>query len=245
MPSRVQPPAVPLEAIVGANGLDVVFQPIVDLRSRKTFALEALVRCRMPSLAPPPVLFEHAVEHGYCGRLGRRIREITVERCRGLPLFTNVHPVELGERWLIRPDDPIFGHDSDVYIEITESVPFSHYQTCVHVLQELRSRGSVHLVIDDLGSGFSNLKYIVDLHPKIVKLDMKLIRDLDKHPRQRALVKSIVAMCEDQGAKVVAEGIETVGELDAVVDTGCTYAQGYLLARPAWPAPDSVWPAAV
>jgi EAL domain-containing protein (putative c-di-GMP-specific phosphodiesterase class I) len=231
-----------LSAGVPIDDLSVVFQPIVDLRSRKVFAYEALVRCKTPGLDSPPRLFEHAVENGYAGRLGREIRELTVQGCRGVPIFTNVHPDELGQRFLVQPDDPIFGHDSDVYIEITESVPFSHYDRCVSVLQELRTRGSVHLVIDDLGSGFSNLKRIVDLHPRIVKLDMALVRGLDAKPRQAALVRSIVAMCKDQGAAVVAEGIETAGELQACIAADCAYGQGYLLARPASPPPPHRWP---
>lgn len=232
-----------LENALTREDLNVVFQPIVDLRARKLFALEALVRCKAAGLESPPKLFEHAVEHAYSGRLGRLIREITVERCPGIPIFTNVHPDELAQRWLVRPDDPIFGHDHDVYIEITESVPFSHYDHCVSVLRELRSRGRVHLVIDDLGSGFSNLKRIVDLHPSVVKLDIELVRGVDREPRQRALVRSIVSMCKEQGATVVAEGIETVGELAAIIDTGVQYGQGFLLARPAFPVPKVHWPA--
>jgi EAL domain-containing protein (putative c-di-GMP-specific phosphodiesterase class I) len=230
---------------LGPADLDVVFQPIVDLRTRRLFALEALVRCRALGLTSPPQLFEHAVKHAYTGRLGRIIREITVKRCPGIPIFTNVHPSELAQRWLVRPDDPIFSHDSDVYIEITEAVPLSHYEHCVSVLRELRSRGRVHLVIDDLGAGFSNLKRIVDLQPAVVKLDIELVRGIDLEPRQRALVRSIVSMCREQGAHVVAEGIETVAELGAVIDTGVQYGQGFLLARPAFPVPPVSWPPGV
>ncbi len=231
-----------LETALGPEDINVVFQPIVDLASRKVFALEALVRCKAPGLESPPKLFEHAVKHAYSGRLGRLIREVTVERCAGTPVFTNVHPDELSQRWLVRPDDPIYSHDTDVYLEITEAVPFSHYEHCVSVLREVRSRGRVHLVIDDLGAGFSNLKRIVDLQPKVVKLDIELVRGIDASDRQRALVRSIVAMCAEQGAKVVAEGIETRDELLAVVDSGVQYGQGYLLARPAFPVPIVSWP---
>ena len=224
------------------DDLSVVFQPIVNLRTRRVFAYEALVRCKTPGLESPPKLFEHAVTNGYSGRLGRLIRQLTVKACRGIPIFTNVHPEELGQRFLVQLDDPIFSHDSDVYIEITESVPFSHYDRCVQVLTELRTRASVHLVIDDLGSGFSNLMRIVELQPKIVKIDMALVRGVDKHPRQLVLVRSIVQMCAAQGAAVVAEGIETAEELAAIIATGCAYGQGYVLGRPAFPPPPVEWP---
>lgn len=227
---------------VTSDDLNVVFQPIVDLSTRTTFAVEALIRCKAPGLEAPPALFEHAVTNGYVGRLGGMIREQAVERGAGLRLFLNIHPAELVERWVVRPDDPIFTHNHEVYLEITESVAFSHYETCISVIDELRSRGNVKLVIDDLGAGFSNLKRIVDLRPAIVKLDMALITGIDKNPRQWTLVKSLVDLCREQDAAVVAEGIETTSELKAVIDCGVQFGQGYLLARPAYPIPDSVWP---
>ena len=100
----------------------------------------------------------------------------------------------------------------------------------------------MHLVIDDLGAGFSNLQRIVDLAPSIVKLDMQLVRGIDRQPRKQKLIKSIVAMCLDQGAQVVAEGIETRAELTAVIDAGVQFGQGYLLAKPAYPIPAVNWP---
>jgi EAL domain-containing protein (putative c-di-GMP-specific phosphodiesterase class I) len=227
---------------IGPEQTTVVFQPIVDLQRKTLFAVEALARCSAPGLASPVKLFEDAVEKGYVGRLGRRIRELTVAGCTDIPVFTNVHPEELTQRWLVRPDDPIYGHQSDVYIEITESVPFSHFELCVSMLKEIQSRGRVHLVIDDLGAGYSNLQRIVDLNPAIVKLDMQLVRGIDRQPRKHQLIKSIVSMCVAQGARVVAEGIETGGELSAVIDAGVHFGQGYLLAKPGFPIPPIRWP---
>jgi len=220
----------------------VEFQPIVDLARKSLFAVEALARCRIPGLDSPQALFADAVDKGYVGRLGRLIRELTVRACPDIPVFTNVHPEELEQRWLVRPDDPIYSHQSDIYVEITESVPFSHFELCVSALKEIQSRGSVHLVIDDLGAGYSNLQRIVDLAPAIVKLDMQLVRALDRQPRKQLLVKSIVAMCVLQGARVVAEGIETRGELHAVIDAGVHFGQGFLLARPAPAVAPFRWP---
>ncbi len=228
---------------VGPGEIRVVYQPIVDLRTQKMFAVEALVRCQAKGFESPPRLFEDALQKGYIGRLGRLIREITIQGCAGVPVFTNVHPQELMQRWLVRPDDPIYSHDNDVFVEITESVPFSHFDICHSTLREIQSRGSVHLVIDDLGAGFSNLQRIVDLNPAIVKLDMQLIRDIAENRRKQLLVRSIVSMCVDQGARVVAEGIETPDELYAVIDAGAHYGQGYLLAKPAPQIPAVNWPA--
>src|SRR5262249_11023459 len=158
--------------------------PIVDMHTGGLFAIEALVRCKRPDLTDPVTLFRHAVAHKCSGRLGRMIREIALPLCPGTPTFVNIHPNELSERWLIRPDDPIYTHDDEVFLEITESVPFMHFQLCLDVLREIRSRGNVHLVIDDLGAGYSNLGRIADLEPKFVKIDRDLVTALDLHPRR-------------------------------------------------------------
>jgi EAL domain-containing protein (putative c-di-GMP-specific phosphodiesterase class I) len=170
------------------------------------------------------------------------IREIAVPLSAGRALFLNVHPQELHEAWIVRPDDPIFSHDHVLYVEITESVPLKQHALCMSVLQELRSRCHVELVVDDLGAGYSNLKRILDLHPKIVKLDRELIINIDRDPRQQKLVKGIVRLCVDLDAQVVAEGIETTEEFATLQAIGVHYGQGYLFARPAYPMPLVTWP---
>jgi EAL domain-containing protein (putative c-di-GMP-specific phosphodiesterase class I) len=228
------PERVPQVLAVGE--LNVVYQPIVDFKKHSIFAYEALVRSTSPHFQGPPSLFTEAIRSRYCGALGRAVREITVERAPPFPLFVNIHPNEFDEGWLVQPDDPIFHHEHPVYLEITESVPLSHFSLCHGVLAEVRSRG-VLLAVDDLGAGYSNLKYIADLSPQVVKLDRGLIVNLVKGTRQHRLVRSIVRLCEDLGTKVVAEGIETEAEAEAVVDAGAHYGQGFYFARPSYPAP--------
>ena len=212
--------------------LHCVYQPIVDLSTGQVFAYEMLARCNTPGLTNPEVLFKRAASERFTGQLGRALRGIGSQGCRGIPIFLNVHPTELSDRYLIQPDDPMYRHDDDVYVEITESVPFTYYEICNSVLREIRDRGAVHLVVDDLGAGYSNLKRIADLMPAVVKLDRMLITNLDRNERQQILVKAVVRMCVDLGAKVVAEGLETWEEIRAVRDCGCHYGQGYALGRP-------------
>ncbi len=220
------------------------FQPIVDLRTQKTFAYEALARTKSPDFEGPMQLFAAAVAENVTGELGRILRAIALEGCVTHPLFLNIHPAELNEKWVVQPDDPIFQHSEDVYLEITEAVPLSHFRLCKDMLNEVRGRG-VHLVVDDLGAGYSNLKYIADLAPRVVKLDRGLVAGLTKDSRLFKLVSAIVRLCHELDSRVVAEGIETETELDAVIAAGARYAQGYLLARPAFPPPEMKWPAAI
>lgn len=240
-------PAVkPAPAVKGLTreDLDVVFQPIVDLATHRIFAYEALTRCKWPEYRNPAVLFEQASLQNGCGRLGRLVREVTFERGAGFPLFVNVHPDELSARWLVRPDDPLYVHDHHVFVEITESAAFTHFDLCRGVLREMRARGGVFLAVDDLGAGHSNLKRVLDLEPQVVKLDRALVTGIDTSHRQRVLVRHVVRLCIELDAKVVAEGIETADELSALIDVGAQYGQGYLFARPEFLLPKASWPGA-
>jgi len=229
-----------IQEALDAGQIYIAFQPIVDLERRETFGYEALARCKSEAFADAPALIHEAFTTRCMGELGRSLREMSVRTSPGAALFVNLHPAEFNEGWLVRPDDPIFYHDPGVFLEITESVPLSHYQHCHGVLKEIRGRG-VSLAIDDLGAGFSNLKYIADLSPEVVKLDRELVADLHTQPRLQTLVTAIVKLCNALGARVIAEGIESADELKAVIDTGTHYGQGYLIARPAFPAPKVAW----
>jgi EAL domain-containing protein (putative c-di-GMP-specific phosphodiesterase class I) len=229
------------DGLVTPEDLSTVFQPILRLDTGELFAYEALVRCGVAGFGPATLFARAAVERS-TGRLGRMIREIAVPLCSRTPVFFNLHPNELEDRWLVRPDDPIFSHDHDIYLEITESIPLTHFDLCMSVLREVCGRTGAHLVIDDLGAGYSNLKLIADLEPTVVKLDRALVQDLHRRPRQQKLVAIVVHLCNELGATVVAEGIETYNEFRAVRDSGAEYGQGFLFARPSFPMPPIAWP---
>ena len=228
-----------IRSVIAERKVRLVYQPVVNLHTHEIFAHEALVRT--DAYASPPALFQAAVDAGLVGELGRMLRDESVKNCPNSTLFINIHPAELNQPYLVQPDDPIFTHTEDVYIELTESVPLSHFKLCNQILSEIRGKG-IYLVVDDLGAGYSNLKYIVDLHPRVVKLDRELIAGIRRRTRLHTLVKSIVKMSVELGALVVAEGIETVEELSAILETGAHFGQGYLLARPAFPPPTVNWP---
>lgn len=214
----------------------IAFQPVVDLASFEVFGYEGLARSHTADYPSPLEIISGAIDESFMGELGRALRKIAVDECPDYPLFLNIHPAEFDEAWLVRPDDSMSTHLHEVYLEVTETVPISHYRFCHSVLREIRSKG-IRLAVDDLGAGYSNLKYIADLAPEIVKLDRQLIAGLAQQSRLYALVTSIVRLCRELGARVVAEGIETAEELEAVVATGAHYGQGFFLARPAYPAP--------
>jgi EAL domain-containing protein (putative c-di-GMP-specific phosphodiesterase class I) len=222
--------------------LDVAFQPIVDVQTGQTFAHEALARPKAPAYPNPGVLFKAAEREIACGRLGRLIREVAFAKCGPVPLFVNLHPQELVARWLVRADDPINFHNHPVYLEVTESATLEHFAICRDVIAELSGRSGAALVIDDFGAGYSNLDRVADLEPSVIKLDLALTRGIHEIKRRQIVVRHVVDMCKELGARVVAEGVETIEELVCVRDLGVDFAQGYLLARPASPPTAPIWP---
>lgn len=230
-----------IHEMVDLSQVGIAFQPIVDVHRRRVFAYEALAANHNPLFASTPEIFEAAVQAGRVAELGRLHRDQAIRLCPHHPLFLNIDPHEFDYGWLVRPDDPMFRHRHPVTLEITESVPIKYFTQCHSVLAEIRRKG-ISLAIDDLGAGFSNLKYIADLQPELVKLDRELIVGCAPGNRQFRLLCSIVALCKEMSARTIAEGIETVGELRAAIDAGVDFVQGYLLGRPACPPPDLDWP---
>jgi EAL domain-containing protein (putative c-di-GMP-specific phosphodiesterase class I) len=107
-------------------------------------------------------------------------------------------------------------------------------------IHALRSMG-FKIAVDDLGAGYSGLTSFARLEPEIVKIDMSLVRDIEREPMQCKLVASLASLCRDTNRLVVAEGVETIEERDALIACGCDLLQGYLFARPGPPFPIVSW----
>lgn len=220
-----------VESLMQLDMIYVALQPIVDVRTGDAFAQEALCRCHVKEMASPLRLLAAAVEQGAIGKLGRDLRARASRAAAGRRLFLNVHPDELDEEYLSNGDDPIFEYSGEVVLEIPESAPLVRYRYAHSTLATLRQRGMT-VALDDFGAGYSNIGYIVNLAPEFVKIDRELIAGVTSGSRQHRLLASLNSLCEAQGARVIAEGIETEGELRAVQEAGIPYAQGYYLGRP-------------
>lgn len=118
-----------------------------------------------------------------------------------------------------------------VVLEITEHATIADYSVVLSACQELRARG-IRLAIDDAGSGYASFRHILSLEPDFIKLDMSLTRDIDTDGRRQALIAAFVAFAEKTGSELIAEGIETTSELEALKALGVRKGQGYLLGRP-------------
>jgi EAL domain-containing protein (putative c-di-GMP-specific phosphodiesterase class I) len=119
-----------------------------------------------------------------------------------------------------------------VVIEVTEHAAVEDYDALDPVLQRIRGRGG-RLAIDDAGSGYASLRHILRLAPDVIKLDVTLTRDIGTDRARRALASALVSFAGEIGATIVAEGIETASEMEALRGLGVHQGQGFHLARPA------------
>jgi len=116
-------------------------------------------------------------------------------------------------------------------LEITEHAEVEDYDALHAQLQPLRAQG-VRLAIDDAGAGYSSLRHILRLRPDMIKLDMSLVRDIDRDAERRALASAIIAFARETHKEVIAEGVETLAELEALKALQVDKVQGNLLSRP-------------
>ena len=231
-------PAPYVEEIDGDHGaigsiptaeLGVLFEPVVDLVTGGTLGLEVHPHSCTAGLEDPAQLFARAVFEHRVGELGRLIRERAMAEVAGSPLFLRVHPQELKEGWLIRPDDAICSHDAEIFLEVAQP---SYSSVCRQVLAEVRSRGGISLCVDDFGAGASSVLDVVQLAPTHVKLDPALSSGIDTDDRRLRALERVVQLCYELGAAVIAKGLSTGEEAQAVLQCGVRYGQGPALGIP-------------
>ena len=116
-------------------------------------------------------------------------------------------------------------------LEVTEGGLVENLEVAAVVLSSLRQRG-VSIAIDDFGTGYSSLAYLKSLPLDILKVDKKLVTDLSGSSRDRVIVRGVVDMARSLGMTVVAEGVESEGQLETLVREGCNWYQGYLCSPP-------------
>lgn len=212
----------------------MAFQPIIDVRTRKVFAYEALLRTDEESLRRTDIFIATAERLGKIHQLGRAVRSGVARAAVDAPddalLFVNVHGLELSDESLFSADSPLAKLAPRIVLEITERTGLDPAAgpTRVAMLRKLGYR----IAVDDLGAGYAALGALATLEPEIVKLDMSLVRDIDHHPTKRRVVAAIANLVVELGGRVVAEGVETEGERRALIDSGIDLLQGYLFAKP-------------
>jgi EAL domain-containing protein (putative c-di-GMP-specific phosphodiesterase class I) len=216
------------------DDLSIVFQPIVTLDTRETIGHEALSRFSATPARPPNEWFAEAAEAG----LGVELEVAAIrDALDQLHLLASASFVAINAS----PDTITSASFAElttavpacrVVLELTEHEQIDDYAPIIDALARLRALG-VRLSVDDTGAGFSSLSHILKLDPEFIKLDRKIVEGVDSDPARAALVGALVSFSRDTGSRLIAEGIETIGELDRLVDLGVELGQGYYLGRPA------------
>jgi diguanylate cyclase (GGDEF)-like protein/PAS domain S-box-containing protein len=243
-----------LRTALQSRQLDVHYQPIVDIESHQVVALEALLRWKHPShgYVRPERFVNIAEEAGLIVPIGDFVLQRVVEdavrwRQAGgklVPIAFNVSAVQLQRSNLAENIASLtrrYGLEpSLLQVELTETAVFERREArrdpSQDVVASLRELG-VRIAIDDFGIGYSSLSYLKRWRVDSIKIDRSFVRDLVTDLSDLAIVSAIIAMARHLNIEVVAEGIEGWQQLEKLRQLGCTYAQGYLFARPA-PAQD-------
>jgi EAL domain-containing protein (putative c-di-GMP-specific phosphodiesterase class I) len=231
-----------LDALIQAETMVTLYQPIVDLKDLSVIGHE--VFARGPSGGPfedPDRLFALAERTGRMAefeRLSRRSALASVHRHLepGAKLFLNTSaqalkdPEVAGTGFISLVEKAGLSH-SQVVLEITERVAVEERQTYRDALRALKRNG-FGIAIDDMGGGYSSLQSIVELEPDYLKFDIALVRHIDRNLIKRSLLETLVDLSETIGAGVIAEGIEAQSEFETLREMGVRLGQGLFLAPP-------------
>jgi EAL domain-containing protein (putative c-di-GMP-specific phosphodiesterase class I) len=222
------------------DSLWMAFQPIVSWSNKTVVAYEALMRSTDPTLHLPLDILNVAESLGEVHTLGHKTRGLIAEVMESHPdvpgVFINLHVLDLLDEELYAPDSRLRPFASRIHFEITERMAIEKVPDTHGRVGRLRALG-YKIAVDDLGEGYSGLNSFAELEPDAVKLDMSLIRGIERAPTKRRMVHALATLCRELGTPLVAEGVETQAELDTLVDLGADWFQGFLFARPDYPFP--------
>ncbi len=230
-----------LQYLILEKAINVHFQPIVDLDFGEIHGFEALSRGpRNTDIESPLSLFGLAEENDLIYELDHVCRWKAVQSSGELEsrfkLFLNTLPLSVRDpHFKGKHLQDLFNESSivpgQVVLEVTEQFAIEDYTLYLDEMRYYSDMGCL-IAIDDVGSGYSGLEKLMNIRPDYLKMDMHIVRDIDRNTMKQKIMKAFCQMAEEMGATVVAEGIETPDELLCLRELGVKYGQGYLLGKP-------------
>lgn len=236
-----------LRKAVNQQEFQVYYQPIVALNTGKIAGFEALVRWNHPhrGFISPLDFIPVAEETGLITQIDTWVMR---EACQQLQIWqeqkltqepltisVNLSGRQFSQSNLIEQIDEIFQKNQlspqSLKLEITESVLINNSQSAMAIIQELKKR-QIQLSLDDFGTGYSSLSYLHCFPINTLKIDKSFVKRMEESQKNMGLVPAIMSMAHTMGIKVIAEGIETSGQLAQLRALNCDFGQGYLFSRP-------------
>jgi EAL domain-containing protein (putative c-di-GMP-specific phosphodiesterase class I) len=221
----------------------VHYQPVVELETGRPVGVEALVRWEHPDrgLLLPADFVALAEETGLIVRLGQ---QVLGRACRDVARWQErfgaqlTLAVNVSGRQLADPDFTAQAASAagslgpgTLRLEVTETVLIGEGEAAVPVLADLHIHG-ISVVLDDFGTGYSSLAYLKRFNVDALKIDQVFVADMVRHEGDRAIVDAVLRMADSLGIDVVAEGIETAQQAEALQELGCRAGQGFHFSRP-------------
>ncbi|PLK49229.1 bifunctional diguanylate cyclase/phosphodiesterase [Uliginosibacterium sp. TH139] len=237
-----------LQQAIARKEFRLVYQPIVEARSRRLCKVEALLRWTNPTLGfvPPDRFIPIAEESGQIIDIGTWVLQEAARQAHawagqvGAPscISVNVSAAQLTDPDFMATMEDALARSgaaaSMLEVEMTERVLIEEADTVIRVLEALHARG-LGSSLDDFGTGYSSLSYLTRFHLRTLKIDRAFVNGIEHDARNLALVRAIIAMGHSLGMQIVAEGVETEEQASILADLGCEYLQGYLISRPVPP----------
>lgn len=236
-----------LRYAIERNELELYYQPIVALQSDRITGFEALVRWHHPQrgMVAPSEFIPIAEESGLMLSIGQWVLEAACTQLRAwqvqfpaappLTMSVNISGLQFAAPGFVEQiAATLAAIDLDpatLRLELTESVWLNSTPAAITLFQQLNQMG-IQLHIDDFGTGYSSLAYLQNFPVRMLKIDRSFLTKMSEGHHNQDLVRAVIAMAHNLGMETVAEGVETVAQLNQLKALGCNYGQGYLLSRP-------------
>lgn len=227
--------------IIQDEDISTLYQPIVNLITGEIMGYEALSRGPEWSRFFSPInLIQEAEKFDLAYELEFLMRKMAFKNMNGIlstqKLFVNVNPgfIKKEHTGFGRTQEMLHGTritSKNVVFELTERTMINDYSTFNNILEHYRKQ-DYRIAIDDVGAGYSGLRTIQEIEPNYIKIDMELIRDIDKDSFKEALIQAFLSFSNTTNIQLIAEGIETENELRKLIQMGVHFGQGYFLQRP-------------
>lgn len=227
-----------------SGGLEVYYQPQLDLQSHRIIAMEALVRWNHPQmgLIPPIRFIPLAEETGLINKLGHDVLDQAMQKTRHwndmgyeLRVGINMSARQFMQADLVQQIESLLQKNQleprYVDLEITETIAMQDAEKTIEQMHQLKQLG-VHLSLDDFGTGYSSLSYLHRFPLDVLKIDRSFVKDIEGRDGDGEIARAVIAMAKSMNMEVIAEGVEDHTQLEFLRHHGCNLVQGYLISRP-------------